>query len=222
MEHLILPPARTQARSTPLSPRVPVLGERQPTASLFGLRKGDPVRGFVREVRNASVRIELMSGVCGWAHGQGLNLDGDQQPCDWYQAGDLVTAEVAGLDIGSKCVTLSIRTRLCRSHWQWQAPTTARPPHSPLDRLHRGSRVWAIVQAVEKNGLRVVADSAPGWIDRRSANLAGKSVFADKYRAGQLITVWVTGVNHDGGEFHAQVNPLPSPPMAGNWGELLP
>ena len=117
MKHSILPPARTQLRSTPISPQTSMLGERRPAASLFGLRKGDPVRGFVREVRSASVRVELMSMVCGWAHGPGLGLDDDQQPCDWYQEGDLVTAEVAGLDHGNGCVTLSIQTRLSQPHF---------------------------------------------------------------------------------------------------------
>ena len=218
MEHSILPPARTQARSTPLSPPTSMLAARWPAASLVSLHKGDSVQGFVSEVRDTSVQVKLMSGIYGWAHGPGLGLDDGQQPCDRYREGNWVTAEVTGLNHRNECVTLSIRS----PQQQWSTPIATRLPDSPLDRLQRGSCLLASVQAVEKNGLRVVAGGAPGWVDHRAANISGKSVLADKYRAGQLITVWVTGVNHDGGEFHAQVNPLPSPPMAGNWGELLP
>ena len=218
MEHSILPPARIQLRNTPISPRTSMLAARWPAASLVSLHKGDSVQGFVSEVRDASVQVKLMSGIYGWADGPSLGLDDDQHPCDWYREGDWVTAEVTGLNHRNDCVTLSIRS----PQRQWLTPIATRLPDSPLDRLQRGSRLLASVQAVEKNGLRVVADGAPGWIDRRSADIVGKSVLADKYRAGQLITVWVTGVNHDGGEFHAQVNPLPSPSATSKWHELLP
>ena len=218
MEHSITAISPTPMRSVPIVPRVPMLDWRRQAALLFGLQKGASVQGFVREVRDSSVQVKLMSGVCGWAYGPGLGLDDDQQPCDWYREGDLVTAEVIGLDHGNECVTLSIRSpQRCSQRW-WPAPIAIRPPDSPLDRLQRGSCLWANVQAVKKNGLRVVANGVPGWIDRRAAGISEGEFAANRYRVGQFISVWVTGVNHVGGEFTAQLHPLSSPqPVAGKW-----
>ena len=222
MEHLILPPARTQARSTPISPRTPMLGTRWPDASFFGLYKGRSVQGTICKVRDTSVQVKLMGGICGWAHDQGLNLDDDQQPCDQYREGDLVTAEVTGLNHQNECVTLSIQSPQWRSQWQRPTPIATRPQDSPLKSLQRGSHLWAYVREVKETGVRVVGGSASGWIDRRVADIPEGEPVANRYRAGQLISVWVTGVNHDGGEFTAQVNPLPSPPsVAGNWQEPI-
>ena len=117
MEHSILPPARTKARSTPISPRTSMLAARWPAASLVSLHKGDSVQGFVSEVRDTSVQVKLMSRIYGWAHGPGLGLDDDQPLSDCYREGDFVTAEVAGIDHGNECVTLSIQTRPYRSHF---------------------------------------------------------------------------------------------------------
>ena len=222
MEHSITPITRTQTYSTLLSPRVPVLDERWPAASFGGLRKGDSVQGLVREVRDTSVRVELMYGVCGWAHGRGLGLDDDQLPDDWYREGDRVTAEVTGLNHQNECVDLSIRSPQRRSQWQGLAPIATRLPDSPLDRLQCGSHLWAQVREVRETGVRVVGGSATGWIDRRVADIPEGETVADRYQAGQIISVWVTGVNYVGGEFTAQVNPL-SPPqlLAGNWHEPI-
>lgn len=206
MKHSITPTTRTQTYSTLLSPRRPVLDERWQATSFGGLRKGDSVQGLVREVRNTSVRVELMCGVCGWAHGRGLGLDDNQQPCDWYREGGWVTAKVTGLDHQNECVNLSIRSP--QRHSQWPTPIVTRPPDSPLLGLQRGSHLWAHVQEVKENGVRVVGGSASGWIDRRVADIPEGETVADRYQAGQLISVWVTGVNHVGGEFTAQVNPL--------------
>lgn len=222
MKHSILPPARTQLRSTPISPRTSMLAARWPDASFFGLYKGRSVQGTICEVRDTSVRVELMYGVCGWAHDQGLNLDDDQQPCDRYREGDLVTAEVAGLDHQNECVTLSIQSSQRCSQWQHPTPMATRPHDSPLKGLQRGSHLWAQVQEVRETGVRVVGSGAPGWIDRPVAGIPEGETVANLYRAGQLISVWVTGVNHAVGEFTAQVHPLPSPPpVAGNWQEPI-
>lgn len=218
MERSIAAITPTQMRSIPIVPRVPMLGERCLATPLFGLHKGDSVQGFVREVRDASVQVKLTIGVCGWAHGPGLGLDGDERPCDWYREGDWVTAEVAGLDHGNACLTLSIRSPQRRSQWRRPTVMATPPPDSPLDRLQRGSCLWANVQAVEKNGLRVLAAGVPGWIDRRVGGVSGKNVLTGGHQPGQFVLVWVTGVNHVGGEFTAQLHPLSSPrPVAGNW-----
>lgn len=216
MERSIAAITPTQMRSIPIFPRVPIFDERCLATPLFGLNKGDSLPGFVREVRDASVQVKLMSGIFGWAHGPGLGLEDDERPCDWYSEGDWVTAEVAGLDHGNACLTLSIRSPRPRS--QLMAPMATRFPDSPLDLLQRGSRLWASVREVRKTGLKVVADGVPGWIDREAAGTSEETVLADGYRPGQLIPVWVTGVNHAGGEFTAQLDPLSSPrPAAGNW-----
>lgn len=227
MKRLIETTTPTQTGTASASSWFPALGPQQQTPSLSGLCKGDFVQGFVREIRVASVNVRLMNGVSGWAHGSGLRLEGAQRPSDRYCEGDWISAEVAGLDYGNECATLSIRSHLSHLHYYSRpslpsVPITLRHSDSALERLQRGDRLWVLVQEVRETGLHVLAGDVPGWIDRRVANIPEREAVADRYRIGQFIPIWVTGVNYEGGEFAAQTYPLSSPqPVTSNWQETI-
>lgn len=213
---------RTQVRNMPIGSRVLAREEGGQTPSLFGIRKGDSVQGIVREVRPASIGVELPGKGYGWAYGQGLDLSADEQPQDQYHEGSWVWAEVIGLDHGNECLALSIRSGRVYGVRQPPAPVFTYPFHLSLNELQRGRHLFASVQEVRETGLHVLAGDVPGWIDRKVANIPERETVADRYRVGQFIPVWVTGVNYEGGEFAAQTYPLSSPQLVtSNWEETI-